>query len=54
MNDICRDVYVIRLCGKEAIKYMRKQIKENRRKRLLLRLIKAVRQLRRQLDSKRV
>lgn len=47
----CVEVHVIRLCGKDAIRYMRREVKENKRKRLLLRLIKEVRQLRRQANE---
>lgn len=43
----CIEVQVVRLCGKDAIRYIRMEIKENRRKRLLLKLIREVRQLRR-------
>ena len=39
MNN-CMQVHVFTVCGKEAIKMMRRENKEVRRKRLLLRLIR--------------
>ena len=47
----CLDVHVYHLCGKQAKKFLAKSLKENRRRRLLFRLIREVRELRRQLSE---
>jgi len=47
----CLDVHVYHLCGKEAKRFLAKSLKENRRRRLLFRLIREVRRLRRQISE---
>lgn len=51
MNDPCLNVHVYHLCGKQARRYLAKEMRESRRRRLLFRLIREVRQLRRQLSE---